>query len=119
MQTETQQHTSRRGRPNSANPKSNAQRQRDYRLKRRSAGDNGESNLNVWIDNAAKFALERLSIYRGLTERETLEQLIISADQVVLSAFGNIQESYDYLDKKSLQVTKTGLSDHSAGDRFY
>lgn len=92
--------SARRGRPHAANPKSNAQRQREYRLKRRAAGEHGEANLNLWLDNSAKFALERLAVYWGISERETLEQLIISADRNVLAGFGNLDQSYAYLDRK-------------------
>ena len=64
-------------------PKTNAERQKQYRAKRLDCGEkkDGEKILNVWISTQAKFALARLSKCYGVTNKEYLENLIIKADE--------------------------------------
>jgi hypothetical protein len=55
-----------------------AERQRDYRARRRQGG--GDRRLNTWISAQAYSALERLSERRGITKREMIELLAITVD---------------------------------------
>jgi hypothetical protein len=59
---------------------SNAERQRIYRKSRRTAGDNGERQLNVWVTTHAAQSLTYLAKYHGVTKREMLERLISAED---------------------------------------
>ena len=63
-------------------PKSNAQRQADYRA-RRCLGE-GEHRLHTWISTAADRALTRLAHHHGQSKREVLERLLIAADDAIL-----------------------------------
>ena len=58
--------------------KTSAERQRNYRERRRQ-GD-GDRRLNTWISAQAYSALERLSECRGITKREMIELLVITVD---------------------------------------
>ena len=55
-----------------------AERQREYRA-RRQQGE-GDRRLNTWISSQAYGALERLSERCGITKREMIELLVITAD---------------------------------------
>ena len=57
--------------------KSVAERQREYRA-RRSKSD-GDRRLNTWISSKADFALENLANQFGITKREMIERLALSA----------------------------------------
>lgn len=63
--------------------KSNSERQAEYRQRRKTAGDNGERQLNLWVTSGAALALARLARREGLTKRQMLERLILSADASV------------------------------------
>lgn len=63
--------------------KTNAQRQAEYRARRKFAGDNGERRINTWVSTAAKLGLTRLARHYGVTEREMLERLVEEADKRV------------------------------------
>lgn len=54
--------------------KTTAQRQAEYRARRRDEGVS--SRLNIEVSLVAHFALERLAHHHGLTQRQMLEQLI-------------------------------------------
>jgi hypothetical protein len=54
--------------------KTNAQRQAEYRARRRR--DGVSTRLNIEVSLVAHFALERLAHHHGLTQRQMLEQLI-------------------------------------------
>jgi hypothetical protein len=64
-----------------AMPPSNAERQAKYRARRPTAKEDGEYRLNTWIVSDAHFSLGRLASYHGLTKKDTIEQLILKADQ--------------------------------------
>lgn len=57
--------------------KSVAERQREYRA-RRSKSD-GDRRLNTWISSKADSALENLADQFGVTKREMIERLALSA----------------------------------------
>lgn len=63
-----------------------AERQAEYRKKRATAGDNGERRINTWVTTGAALALGRLAKRYGVTQRQMLERLILSADQQIVSA---------------------------------
>ena len=58
--------------------KTSAERQRNYRERRRQ-GD-GDRRLDAWISAQAYSALERLAECRGITKREMIELLVITVD---------------------------------------
>lgn len=59
--------------------KTAAERQREYREKRR-FGRNNEHQLNAWISTESNLALERLAQHKGMTKRQIIERLLIDAD---------------------------------------
>ncbi len=61
--------------------KSTAERQREYRARR---PENDDRRLNTWISAKADLALERLARHNGQSKRETLERLVLDADEQVL-----------------------------------
>jgi hypothetical protein len=66
-------------------PKTNAERQRDYRKNRPFAGPNrdGDMRINTWVSSATVFALDRLARRYGVTKRKMLEMLIEQADEKI------------------------------------
>lgn len=58
--------------------KTSAQRQAAYRSRRHDG--EGTRRLNTWISVCADFALRRLARHHGTSQRETIERLIIDAD---------------------------------------
>ncbi|MGG1946846.1 hypothetical protein AB1286_18855 [Trinickia sp. NRRL B-1857] len=77
--------------------KSSAERQAKYRQSRACAGDSGERRINTWISNGTAVALGRLIKRYGITQREMLEQLVLSADQQILATLdrdGNEWKEY-------------------------
>lgn len=73
-------------------PKTNAERQRDYRARQKTEGD-GAHRLNTWLASGAHLALSRLAAHRGMTRRETLERLILAADRQVRAGLSD--EAFD------------------------
>jgi hypothetical protein len=61
--------------------KTNAQRQAEYRARRRRDGVN--TRLNIEVSLVAHFALERLAHHHGLTQRQMLERLLIEPDEAL------------------------------------
>lgn len=62
--------------------KTSAERQAAYRA-RRNDGE-GDRRINTWICTKADLALERLAHRYGVTKREMIERLVISADNEIL-----------------------------------
>lgn len=62
--------------------KTSAERQAAYRA-RRNDGD-GDRRINGWISTRADLALERLANRYGVTKREMIERLVISADEEIV-----------------------------------
>lgn len=75
----------RRGRPSTGKTKTPAEYQAAYRRRKAEQGMCGAYALNHWIDGQAKFALDRLAKHNGITISAMLEQLIINADNQILS----------------------------------
>jgi hypothetical protein len=65
---------------------STAERQAAYRKKRATAGENGDRRINTWATTGTVLALGRLSRRYGVTQREMLERLIVSADEQIVGA---------------------------------
>ena len=59
------------------------ERQRAYRARRSTAGDNGERRLQAWVTTNADLALDRLARHHGVTRRAMLEKLILEADDSI------------------------------------
>jgi hypothetical protein len=62
--------------------KTSAERQAAYRA-RRNDGE-GDRRINTWISTKADLSLERLAHRYGVTKREMIERLVISADNEIL-----------------------------------
>lgn len=60
-------------------PKTNAERQRDYRARRRA--EQG-APLSLWLSKDAHEALTRLSEQRGKTRQGVVEGLVLLADRL-------------------------------------
>lgn len=60
-------------------PKTNAERQRDYRARQKIEGE-GAHRLNTWLASGAHLALKRLAAFHNTNQREMLERLILAAD---------------------------------------
>ena len=76
----------------------NAERQAKYRRTTRERTEGYTARLNTEILHGAKSALKRLAAHHGLTQREMLEQLIISADDEVCASL-NDEEHELYLSR--------------------
>ena len=61
--------------------KTTAQRQAEYRARRRQQGDT--ARLNTEVSLIAHIALERLAHHHGLTQRQMLERLLIEPDEAL------------------------------------
>ena len=72
-----------------------AQRQAEYRKRRPTAGDNGERRINTWVTTAAFLALDRLATRDGIRKRAVLENLILEADQKILSTLDLDSKEWD------------------------
>jgi hypothetical protein len=89
-----------------ANPKTNAQRQSDYRQRHLHDMDGNAARLNQFISYPAKCALERLSACYGVTQRELLESLITEAEaDTVMKITRSGKHESDYYDK-NLRLAK-------------
>ena len=62
-----------------------AERQAAYRRRRPTAGENGERRINTWVTTGTSLALARLAQHYGVTQRDMLERLIITADDEITS----------------------------------
>lgn len=66
--------------------KTATERQKAYRAKRATAGDNGERRINTWVSTGAALALRRLANRYGVTQREIIERMVLSADEQIVGA---------------------------------
>jgi hypothetical protein len=74
--------------------KSNAERQAAYRA-RHLKDENGTGlRLNLVIDAHAKWALERLSVCYGVTQREMLERLARDAERATLDRVATLPKGH-------------------------
>jgi hypothetical protein len=69
--------------------RSAAERQRDYRRRRATAGSNGERRLSTWVSTGVALAMQRLARHRGLSQRQLLEQVIAKAESEAISSMGD------------------------------
>ena len=79
--------------------KSNAERQAAYRA-RHLKDEGGKCELlNTVINLHTKRALERLSVCYGVTQRETIERLLLDAERATLDKAATLPTGYaDYYD---------------------
>lgn len=75
--------------------KTSAERQAVYRAGRSEAGENGERRINMFVSTAAALALNRLAKYEGVTKREMLERVLISAQEFIASEFEPDSEEWN------------------------
>jgi hypothetical protein len=81
-----------------------AQRQAAYRKRRFTAGDNGERRLNTWISTGASLALKRLATHHGMTQREVLESMLLSAEDQIMKELRSNEDKFNhYLDGKLMR----------------
>lgn len=85
-------------------PKTNAQRQADYRQRTRTRKEGYTARLNTEVLYEASYHLKLLAAYHGLTQKQMLEKLIRDAHQATLMTLDDEQTDL-YLDKK-LSVTQ-------------
>jgi hypothetical protein len=66
--------------------KTAAERQKAYRAQRQFAGEdgNGERRISAYVSTRAALALDRLAKSYGVTKREMLERLVVSAEDKLL-----------------------------------
>lgn len=67
-----------------AHPRSNAQRQADYRQRHLKSEDHNLQHLGLMVDLHAKLALPLLAQCYGVTQRSMLEGLIMQAQRVAV-----------------------------------
>jgi len=77
--------------------KSNAERQAEYRARRRADGDC--QLLSTAVSFRTKNALTRLAACHGVTQREMLEQIVEQAERRLLDRVGN-RHADAYYDQK-------------------
>jgi hypothetical protein len=75
--------------------KTAAERQKEYRASRQTAGENGERQLNTWVSTQAYWALNRLAVRYGVTKREMLERLLITEQDKTLATIEFESENYE------------------------
>ncbi len=56
--------------------KTNAERQREYRKRRSTTGDNGERQANMWVSTHTKLNMQRIAQAYAISERELIENLV-------------------------------------------
>jgi len=67
-----------------AQPRSNAQRQADYRQRHLKSEDHNLQRLSLMVDLHAKLALQRLARCYGVTQKSMLEGLIMQAQHLAV-----------------------------------
>lgn len=83
--------------------KSNAERQKEYRASRPTAGKDGQRQLNAWVDTSTALALTRLSKRYSVTKQEMISRLIQQADETILAGIESESAEWDaYFDVKSV-----------------
>lgn len=70
--------------PTKVQPRSNAQRQADYRQRHLQSEHHSLQRLSLMVDLHAKLALQRLAKCYGVTQRSMLEGLIQQAQRVAV-----------------------------------
>jgi hypothetical protein len=88
-----------RGRPSTGKAKTAAERQADYRDKKKYSGENIQENLNIWIESQTIRALERLAKSEKTTKLEMLKKLIDQADKKALKKAAEAGKWEEYWEK--------------------
>lgn len=63
--------------------KTNAERQREYRLRQQTADENGRRKIECYVSTGAALALKRLAHHRGMTQGEFLAWLLLGTQDVI------------------------------------
>ncbi|MDM5181183.1 hypothetical protein PO883_28785 [Massilia sp. DJPM01] len=75
--------------------KTNSERQRAYRATRATAGENGQRQLNMWVDTGTALALARLANRYSITKQEMIARLISQADDGVIATINEQSPQWD------------------------
>lgn len=65
-------------------PMSNKDRQRQYRLSRKSVGDFGEYRINTYVTGDTHFNLKRIARRYNISQRQVIELLIGNAHKAIV-----------------------------------
>ncbi len=65
-------------------PKTNAERQAEYRKRQPVAGENGRRKIECFVSTSAALALRRLARNRGMTQGEFLEFLLLGTQEIIV-----------------------------------
>lgn len=84
-----------RGRKPTGTAQTSAERQKRYRSKKRETGESGLSNLNVWINKRAKFALQRLARHTGQEPGQLLSELIQAEEKRITQNMDKLGDEYE------------------------
>ena len=76
-------------------PKTNSERQRAFRAARTTAGENGQRQLNMWVDTGTALALARLANRYSVTKQEMIARLIRHADDSVIATINEQSPQWD------------------------
>lgn len=96
-----------RGRPATGKAKTNAQRQADYRNRKRlDFSSAAESRLNTMISERSLHSLKRLAFHYGVTQKTLLERLLHDADEAVMRSLqGQIALRTHYIFRGMTEMT--------------
>lgn len=72
-----------------------AERQRAYRAARATAGENGQRQLNMWVDTGTALALARLAKHYSVTKQEMIARLISQADDGLIATLNEQSLQWD------------------------
>jgi hypothetical protein len=77
--------------------KTPAERQKAYRAQRQFAGEdgNGERRISAYVSTRAALALDRLAKSYGITKREMLERLVVSAEDKLLKGMKSESQEWE------------------------
>ena len=87
-----------RGRPSTGTAKTAAERQAEYRRKKKWKGGTynaGHKNLNIWVDATTKYALERLAKHYENSTGMVIEVLIKEAEEKLKSGWEISSKEWD------------------------
>lgn len=72
-----------------------AERQAACRLRRPTAGENGDKQINTWVTTRAHKALTRLARHHGISQRVMLERFLIEADDRISAELDPTSPEWD------------------------
>jgi hypothetical protein len=90
-------------------PRSNAERQADYRRRHLKEVNGALEHLNMLVSLRAKRQLERLAACYGVTQRAVLEQILADAEHAALEALPADAQD-DYYDRRLTSLRRNDRS---------